>query len=146
MSDDLRAVLSTARPCPSSSMTTSGQRLKKALKTAALLPARAVMGGSSSLGHFSRARQAYTPAQGETPIVILRLQVVGCTGLVSKDRSGLADPYVCPSPGRSDLFLSYLTALSSSRSSAPGGAPQPANVRSPPPFPFANLRLISQST
>lgn len=127
-------------------MTTSGQRLKKALKTAALLPARAVMGSSSSLSHFSRARQAYTPAQGETPIVILRLQVVGCTGLVSKDRNGLTDPYARPSPSDLTLFLSYLTASSSSRSSSRGGAPQPANARSAPPFPSANLRLISPST
>ena len=143
----LRAVLySTARrPCPPSIMTTSSQRLKKALKTAALLPARAVMGSSSSLSHFSRALQAYTPAQGETPIVILRLQVVGCTGLMSKDRNGLTDPYVCPSPGDLTFFLSYLSALSSSRSSTPGGAPQPANVRSTPPLPLANLLLISPS-
>ena len=109
-------------------MTTSGQRLKKVLKTAALLPARAVLGGGG-LGHFSRTRQAFTPTQGETPIVILRLQVVSCTGLVSKDRSGLTAgltaPYVClhrpPISPLSYLIINSFVAVSlfQSRRSTP---------------------------
>lgn len=76
-------------------MAPSGQRLKNVLKTAALLPARAVRGSSRSVSsHFSGARQAFAPAPGETPIVILRLQVVSCTGLLVKDKTGLGDPYV----------------------------------------------------
>ncbi|KAF8629477.1 hypothetical protein AX15_003424 [Amanita polypyramis BW_CC] len=77
-------------------MATSGQRLKNVLKSAALLPARAVK-GSSHLGNFGVGgshRNAFTPVPGESPLVILRLQVIGCMGLLPKDRNGLSDPFV----------------------------------------------------
>ncbi|KAF8624424.1 hypothetical protein AX17_007133 [Amanita inopinata Kibby_2008] len=81
-------------------MATSGQKLKRALKSAARLPARAVKGGSNSLGSFhvnyigGGGRNGFSAAPGETPIVLLRLQVVSCTGLLPKDRNGLSDPFV----------------------------------------------------
>ncbi len=56
------------------------------------LPVR-VSGGRGS------GRNKISPLSGELPLVILRVQVVGCKNLLSKDKNGFSDPYV---------FLSYL--------------------------------------
>ncbi|KAI0364493.1 hypothetical protein BV20DRAFT_974427 [Pilatotrama ljubarskyi] len=37
---------------------------------------------------------AFAPLPGELPIVLLRVQVLSCTNLLSKDRNGLSDPFV----------------------------------------------------
>lgn len=60
----------------------------RALKTAARLPVRAVSSGRGS------GRNAFTPHPGEVPIVLLRVRILGCKNLLSKDRNGLSDPYV----------------------------------------------------
>ncbi|KIL56688.1 hypothetical protein M378DRAFT_188531 [Amanita muscaria Koide BX008] len=81
-------------------MATSGERLKKALKTAAKLPAKAAIKAKTNVrGRAARwHRQALAPVSGETPIVILRLQVVSCAGLRPKDRNGAGlDPFVAVS-------------------------------------------------
>jgi len=58
-------------------------KFRRALKTAALLPVRAAKGSN---------RGGFTPAQGELPIVVLRVHVVGCSNLTSKDKNGFSDP------------------------------------------------------
>ncbi|KAA1476264.1 hypothetical protein DENSPDRAFT_884196 [Dentipellis sp. KUC8613] len=60
---------------------------RNALMSAARLPAR-VSGGLGS------GRNNFTPIQGEVPIVILRVQVLGCCDLLAKDRGGSSDPFV----------------------------------------------------
>jgi len=58
-------------------------KFRRALKTAALLPVRAAKGSN---------RGGFTPAQGELPIVVLRIHVLGCLNLTSKDKNGFSDP------------------------------------------------------
>lgn len=69
-------------------------KIKRVLKSAALLPVTGVK-------HVTRVpfkpgkgsgRGAFAPQQGEPPLVIFRVQVVGCMGLLAKDRSGTSDP------------------------------------------------------
>jgi phosphatidylserine decarboxylase len=62
-----------------------GLKIGRALRSAARLPAR-VSGGRGS------GRHGFSPAQGEHPVVLLRLQVIGCKDLRAKDRSGHSDP------------------------------------------------------
>lgn len=60
---------------------------KKALKIGRALkrlPAR-VSGGRGN-------GNAFAPLPGELPVVLLRVQVLSCTNLLSKDRNGLSDP------------------------------------------------------
>ncbi|KAJ7634872.1 phosphatidylserine decarboxylase-domain-containing protein [Roridomyces roridus] len=42
-------------------------------------------------------RSTAAPRPGEQPVVFLRVQVIGCTGLVAKDRNGFSDPFVVTS-------------------------------------------------
>lgn len=65
-------------------VTNMSNRFRRALKTAALLPVRAAKGSN----------RGFTPVQGELPIVVLRVHVVGCSNLISKDKNGLSDPWV----------------------------------------------------
>ncbi|KAF8881364.1 phosphatidylserine decarboxylase-domain-containing protein [Infundibulicybe gibba] len=66
-----------------------GLKITRALKSAARLPARVTVKGSG--------RNAFAPVPGENPIVIFRLQVVGCKDLLAKDRNGFSDPFVVAS-------------------------------------------------
>lgn len=59
-------------------------KFKRALKSAARLPVKAARG----------SRGGFNPAQGELPVVVLRVYVAGCTALIAKDRNGSSDPYV----------------------------------------------------
>lgn len=59
-------------------------KFKRALKSAARFPARV------SGGRF----HAFTPLPNELPLVTLRLQVISCTSLLAKDKSGTSDPFV----------------------------------------------------
>ncbi|OCH86472.1 hypothetical protein OBBRIDRAFT_838129 [Obba rivulosa] len=62
-------------------------RFGRALKTAARLPAR-VSGGNGG------GRNAFQPLPGETPVVMLRVQILGCKNLFAKDKNGHNDPFV----------------------------------------------------
>ena len=57
-------------------------RAFKALKTK--LPLRA----------NSKQNNSFEPAPGELPLVTLRIQIIGASNLLAKDRNGLSDPYV----------------------------------------------------
>ncbi|KAF9443222.1 hypothetical protein P691DRAFT_779000 [Macrolepiota fuliginosa MF-IS2] len=58
-------------------------KFKRALKHAARLPVKA-----------ARGSRGFSPAQGELPVIVLRILIVGCTDLVAKDRNGYSDPFV----------------------------------------------------
>ncbi|KAF5359407.1 hypothetical protein D9756_003659 [Leucocoprinus leucothites] len=59
-------------------------KFKRALKNAAKLPVKAARGNN----------RGFSPAQGELPVVVLRVHVVGCSNLLSKDKNGYSDPFV----------------------------------------------------
>ncbi|TRM55379.1 phosphatidylserine decarboxylase-domain-containing protein [Schizophyllum amplum] len=67
---------------------TKGKKFKRAIKSAARLPRP----GKGLRGRGGRG--SFAPIPGETPIVNVRVQVVGCSGLIAKDRNGYSDPFV----------------------------------------------------
>ncbi len=80
-------------------------KIRRALKTAARFPAR-VSGGRGS------GRNRMSPAVGELPLVLLRVQIVRCAELAAKDKNGTSDPYVSIISLYSELCT--LTAVRSS--------------------------------
>ena len=76
---------SSTEPPSSSAAMPPSIKFKRALKTAARFPVRAVSGSRLN---------AFAPLPNEVPLVVLRLQVLGCTNLLSKDRSGTSDPFI----------------------------------------------------
>ncbi|KAF8808440.1 hypothetical protein BYT27DRAFT_7188951 [Phlegmacium glaucopus] len=69
---------------------TKGKKIKQVLKSAALLPVRV----TSITSGRGTGRNSLTPRPGEPPVVIFRLQVLGCSNLLAKDRGGTSDPFV----------------------------------------------------
>lgn len=67
---------------------TKGKKIKQVLKSAALLPVRV----TSITSGRGTGRNTFKPRQGEPPMVIFRLQVLGCTDILAKDRGGTSDP------------------------------------------------------
>jgi phosphatidylserine decarboxylase len=63
-----------------------GLKIGRALKSAALLPTKVASGRGSGRS------DALSPVQGEQPLVLLRVQVIGCMNLAAKDRNGTSDP------------------------------------------------------
>jgi phosphatidylserine decarboxylase len=64
------------------------KNIKQVLKSAALLPARVTSIGAGR----GTGRNNLKPRPGEPPVVILRLQVLGCLNLLVKDRGGTSNP------------------------------------------------------
>ncbi|KJA14260.1 hypothetical protein HYPSUDRAFT_59467 [Hypholoma sublateritium FD-334 SS-4] len=69
---------------------TKGKKIARALKSAARLPRVPAL----RTGRASAARTALVPRPGEPPVVVLKLQVLGCTDVLAKDRGGTSDPFV----------------------------------------------------
>lgn len=65
---------------------TKGVKIKNVLKSAARIPRMPNIRGRRGIG------QNLTHQPGESPVVALRLQVIGCKNLVGKDRGGTSDP------------------------------------------------------
>jgi len=70
---------------PTDAAKKGGLKITKALKSAAMLPKRAVGKGRGG---------ALAPQPNEQPLVVLRVQVLGCMQLLAKDRGGTSDPCV----------------------------------------------------
>ena len=64
---------------------TKSKKIKQVLKSAALLPVRVTSGRGTG-------RNNLKPRPGEPPVVIIRIQVLGCLNLLAKDRGGTRDP------------------------------------------------------
>lgn len=90
-------------------MVAGAKKLKigRALRSAARLPARVASGKGSG-------RDVFAPLPGEPPIVLLRVQILACAELPSKDRNGTSDPYV-PLPLKH--LLQHVLTTYTSRSS-----------------------------
>lgn len=61
-------------------------KIRKALKSAARLPRVAIGSGRGS------GRNHFSPVPGEQPLVLFRLQILGCKDILAKDRNGYSDP------------------------------------------------------
>ncbi|KIM40811.1 hypothetical protein M413DRAFT_446183 [Hebeloma cylindrosporum] len=73
----------------SSPPATKGNKIGRVLKSAARLPrVHALRAGRGS------GRNHLSPVPGEPPVVVFRLQVLGCMDLLAKDRAGTSDPFV----------------------------------------------------
>ncbi|TFK17463.1 hypothetical protein FA15DRAFT_676048 [Coprinopsis marcescibilis] len=71
-----------------------GLKIGKALKSAVLAPGRVATKGIKA---GKKGNNQFVPASGEDPVVILRLQIIGCMHLLAKDRGGTSDPFVVAS-------------------------------------------------
>ncbi|KAJ3850458.1 phosphatidylserine decarboxylase-domain-containing protein [Lentinula lateritia] len=86
-------------------------KIKNALKSAARLPVRrrrTVLGNGKGSG-----RNMQSPLEDESPLALLRVQVVACTDLLAKDRNGFSDPFATislpPHPTRHSTPVSKRT-------------------------------------
>jgi phosphatidylserine decarboxylase len=79
-----------------------GLKIGRALRSAARLPIRVSARRGSG-------RSSFIPIPGESPISILRVQILSCQDLVSKDRNGFSDP--CARVALSAFIISVLTLL-----------------------------------
>ena len=71
----------------SSQPATKGTKIRRALQSAARLPrVPAIRAGRGS------GRNHFSPAPGEPPVVVFKIQVIGCMNLLAKDRGGTSDP------------------------------------------------------
>ncbi|KZT53676.1 hypothetical protein CALCODRAFT_41540 [Calocera cornea HHB12733] len=90
-----------APPSPATAHRRKGIRIGKALNfagRAALVPAKIVTHGVTA---GRGRRSAFAPAEGERPLAILRVQVVGCNELFAKDGGGKhSDPFVIVNYGK----------------------------------------------
>lgn len=75
---------------PTTTTKKSAHKLTRVLKSAARIPVPL----PRSLKSARRSIANLTPLSGELPLTHLRLQVLSCTSLLGKDRSGTSDPYV----------------------------------------------------
>ncbi|KAK0446101.1 phosphatidylserine decarboxylase-domain-containing protein [Armillaria borealis] len=73
-------------------MAPKAMKFKRALKSAARFPVRGA--GTLVGGGRGSGRNTLSPITGEDPIVILRLQILGCKDMLSKDRNGASDPFI----------------------------------------------------
>ncbi|KJA25211.1 hypothetical protein HYPSUDRAFT_214202 [Hypholoma sublateritium FD-334 SS-4] len=69
---------------------TKVKKITRALKSATRLPRVPAL----RTGRASAARTALVPRPGERPVVVLKLQVIGCTDVLAKDLGGTSDPFV----------------------------------------------------
>ncbi|KAF6765662.1 phosphatidylserine decarboxylase-domain-containing protein [Ephemerocybe angulata] len=69
-----------------------GLKITKALKSAARLPKRVV-----GVKNNGRGNNNFAPQPNEQPLVVLRLQILGCMQLLAKDRGGTSDPFIVAS-------------------------------------------------
>lgn len=63
-------------------------KLGRAIKSAARLPTKVAS------GRIGGRADALSPQENEQPMVLLRVQVIGCKDLAAKDRNGFSDPCV----------------------------------------------------
>ncbi|KAK0469409.1 phosphatidylserine decarboxylase-domain-containing protein [Desarmillaria tabescens] len=73
-------------------MAPKAMKFRRALKSAARFPVRGA--GTLVGGGRGSGRNTLSPITGEDPIVILRLQILGCKGMLAKDRNGASDPFI----------------------------------------------------
>ncbi|KAJ2928704.1 hypothetical protein H1R20_g8360, partial [Candolleomyces eurysporus] len=75
---------------PADTAKKGGLKITKALKSAARLPVRVASRKGTGQRNFD-------PQPNEQPLVVLRVQIIGCMQLLAKDRGGTSDPFVVTS-------------------------------------------------
>ncbi|KAG8772715.1 hypothetical protein FRC16_005571 [Serendipita sp. 398] len=84
---------------PTTSISKKGIRIGSALKSGAskVIPGRWASGRPIAA--------IATPATGEQPVFILKVQILGCNGLLGVDRSGKSDPSLAECLGALELIV-----------------------------------------
>ncbi|RXW20222.1 hypothetical protein EST38_g5632 [Candolleomyces aberdarensis] len=75
---------------PADTAKKGGLKITKALKSAARLPVRVA-------SRKGTGQRSFEPQPNEQPLVVLRVQIIGCMQLLAKDRGGTSDPFVVTS-------------------------------------------------